>query len=200
MHKELCSHFSTYKEVIVELNNRGYRTVSGKNFNTSTLLKLRQKLDIQIIKPEPPCLKYYIYKITCNYPKKCQNFIYYGKHQSTNPYSNSYMGGGELLTFAQKMFGIEFFAKEIVAVFDSSAEAEKLESEIVDKNFIQRTDNFNMSLGGKNSRLTQYAHPLKHRILEYIRHKKEAYWKNQKVWEYRRDLNKAIEQVYLNIN
>lgn len=197
---ELFAFSKTYKDVIIELNRRGIKTVSGKEFSPSSLLILRKKLGLNIEKKKPLSLKYYVYKITCNYPYKCQGFVYYGKHKDRYPHSNTYMGGGDLLVFAQKKFGLEYFEKSVIAIFDSSEESEKLEREIVSKDFISRSDNFNMSLGGKNSRLTQYAHPLKHRIIEYIRDKEIASWENQKVWEYRRGLAQAMKGIFLTSN
>lgn len=73
--------------------------------------------------------------------------IYVGKH-STQDLDDGYMGSGKLLTRAISKYGVENFRKNIIAMFDSEAEALQLESEIVDEEFVQRVDTYNMTEGG----------------------------------------------------
>lgn len=87
---------------------------------------------------------YTIYKISCNKTGK----IYIGKHQ-TKDLTDGYMGSGKLLLRAQKKYGIENFSKEILHVFDTEDEMNKMEAYLVSEEFCQRDDTFNLCPGGK---------------------------------------------------
>lgn len=73
--------------------------------------------------------------------------IYVGFH-STDNLEDGYLGSGKLLKRAVEKHGEENFSKKILAVFDTREEAEALEREIVNKEFIERDDTYNLSLGG----------------------------------------------------
>ena len=89
-------------------------------------------------------MKYTIYKITNNLDGK----IYIGKHQTTD-INDSYMGSGILLKRAQKKYGIENFSKEILHVFESEAEMNAKEAELVNQEFCLREDTYNICFGGQ---------------------------------------------------
>jgi len=88
--------------------------------------------------------KYYtVYQITNLINKK----VYIGFH-STNDLDDGYLGSGKLIKQAIIKYNPENFFKEYLAIFDNKEEAEKLESDLVDYNFVQRDDTYNLSLGG----------------------------------------------------
>jgi hypothetical protein len=58
------------------------------------------------------------------------------------------MGSGFRLKQAMLVYGKSQFVKEILFVFDSSAEMFDKEREIVNEDFVSRTDTYNMVLGG----------------------------------------------------
>ena len=88
--------------------------------------------------------KYYtVYQITNILNDK----IYIGFH-STNNLNDSYMGSGKAMQAAYKKYGKDKFAKKYIAIFDNKEDAELLESQIVNLDFINRKDTYNMSIGG----------------------------------------------------
>ena len=77
--------------------------------------------------------------------------IYIGKHSTKNPYDD-YMGSGIAINSAIEKYGIENFSKEILFCFTDEKEAYLKESEIVDENFVKRSDTYNMMCGGEGSK------------------------------------------------
>lgn len=88
-------------------------------------------------------MKHIIYKIT----NTINNKIYIGAH-STEDVNDSYMGSGKALKAAQRKYGIGNFVKEILHVFDSHDEMYEKEREIVNLEFINRPDTYNIGIGG----------------------------------------------------
>ena len=103
-------------------------------------------------------MKYIVYQ-TLN---KVNNKIYIGVHQTENPeIFDGYYGCGITISnqsklkhpkvpiaFAIKKYGFKNFVRTTIKVFDTMDEALKLEAELVDTNFIKRTDTYNVTLGG----------------------------------------------------
>lgn len=89
-------------------------------------------------------MKYTIYKIT----NIVNNKIYVGKHQTLDV-NDSYYGSGNLLKKAIKKYGIEFFKKEILYIFDSEEEMNNKEKELITEDFVKRSDTYNMGVGGE---------------------------------------------------
>lgn len=88
---------------------------------------------------------YYVYQIT----NLINGKIYVGKHKSVkHPNSNGYFGSGKQITDAIKKYGKENFRKEVLFFCSSLEEMSIKESEIVDIDFVKRSDTYNMHKGG----------------------------------------------------
>lgn len=72
---------------------------------------------------------------------------YTGKH-STNDLNDGYYGSGPILKQAILKYGIENFAIEILSFHNSEYDALNEEARIVDEDYIQRDDTYNLTLGG----------------------------------------------------
>lgn len=88
-------------------------------------------------------MKHIVYKITNNLNSK----IYIGVH-STEDVNDSYMGSGVNIKKSIAKHGVENFSKDILFIFDSYDEMLAKEAELVDEEFVLRTDTYNAALGG----------------------------------------------------
>lgn len=86
---------------------------------------------------------YYLYKIT----NTIDNKIYIGVHRTTN-LDDGYPGSGTALKSAMKEYGKQFFTKEIIKFFDNEQELLEAEKEMVNEEFVNREDTYNLTLGG----------------------------------------------------
>ena len=86
---------------------------------------------------------YYTYQIT----NLLNDKIYVGTHK-TKDLEDGYMGSGKVLKNAIAKYGIENFKKDIIEYHDTSEQMFAKEKEIVNEEFIARTDVYNLRLGG----------------------------------------------------
>lgn len=89
-------------------------------------------------------MHFYTYKIT----NLINGKIYIGVHKTKN-LEDGYMGSGKILNRAKEKYGIENFHKEILMFHDSESDMFEIEELIVDRNFIDRRDTYNLKIGGQ---------------------------------------------------
>jgi hypothetical protein len=87
---------------------------------------------------------YVIYKTT----NLINGRYYIGKHQTVN-LDDNYYGSGKLILLAIKKYGIKNFQKELLFVFDTEAEMNNKEIEMVSEKFIKDRYNYNCGVGGE---------------------------------------------------
>ena len=84
-----------------------------------------------------------IYKIT----NLVNGKIYIGKHSTRDLYDD-YMGSGKAIRVAVNKYGAQNFEKVIIDCLTTEHKAYLKEAEIVDENFVTRSDTYNMKCGG----------------------------------------------------
>ena len=89
--------------------------------------------------------KFTIYQITNTINK----MIYIGCHVTEN-INDKYMGSGTNIRREIKEYGIDKFEKLVLYCFDNEADMLKKEREIVNEEFISRSDTYNIIVGGKS--------------------------------------------------
>lgn len=94
---------------------------------------------------------YTVYKTT----NLINNKIYIGVHETINP-NDSYIGSGLQIKRAVKKHGKTNFSKEILFECDNSKEAYLIEFLLVDKEFINRNDTYNIAIGGNGGHTGNY--------------------------------------------
>lgn len=86
---------------------------------------------------------YIIYKTTNTINGK----IYIGLHETDN-LSDGYLGSGKALKRAIRKYGKDNFKKEILFVYNNKREMIAKEKELVNEDFVNRKDTYNISKGG----------------------------------------------------
>jgi hypothetical protein len=94
---------------------------------------------------------YYLYQITNLLDGK----IYIGVHK-TNNLGDGYLGSGTLLLRAYNKYGVENFEKQILEFFDNADDMLMRESVVVNLDFINRDDTYNIKTGGLQGILDQH--------------------------------------------
>lgn len=85
---------------------------------------------------------YFVYKTTNSKNGK----FYIGVH--SGDVDDQYLGSGKIIKQAIRKYGSDVFVREIIAEFDELGDALRLESKLVDAEFLQRPDVYNVALGG----------------------------------------------------
>ena len=87
---------------------------------------------------------YTIYQVT----NKLNGKIYIGKHQTNNP-NDGYYGSGKFIQASIKKHGKENFEKEVLYIFETEAEMNAKEKELITEEFVSRSDTYNAGVGGE---------------------------------------------------
>lgn len=89
-------------------------------------------------------MHYIVYKIT----NQINGKFYVGVHKTKN-IDDGYMGSGKHLKRAQAKYGIENFKKEVLFVFDNAKDMYHKEAEIVNEDFVNSAETYNLMEGGR---------------------------------------------------
>ena len=76
--------------------------------------------------------------------------IYIGIH-ATKKLDDNYLGSGSLIKAAINKYGAENFVREYIKICETPEEMFNLEAEIVNEDFVKRSDTYNMKTGGTGS-------------------------------------------------
>ena len=108
--------------------------------------KIKTLTEDEVKQYETLPIKYYVYLIT----NLLNGKIYVGVRKSKlkNILEDNYWGSGDAIKSAIRIYGIESFKKEIIAVFNNKQDALKLEAEIVNADFVSSKMTYNLARGG----------------------------------------------------
>lgn len=88
--------------------------------------------------------------------------IYVGLHV-TKDLNDDYLGSGKQIQAAVKKYGKDSFKREYIKICETPEEMYNLEAQIVNEEFVKRTDTYNMKTGGTGSWYHINANPEKYR-------------------------------------
>lgn len=88
-------------------------------------------------------MHYYLYEVK----NKINGKFYVGVHKTLN-LEDGYMGSGKIILSAIKKYGIENFEKTIIEFFDEAESMFHKEAEVVNEEFLEREDIYNLRKGG----------------------------------------------------
>ena len=135
-------------------------------------------------------MHYIIYQIT----NRLNGMIYIGQHR-TEDLNDGYMGSGIYLNQDIQLYGKENFTKKILFECSSIEELNQKERELVNEEFVNRDDTYNLAIGGSyiltNFQAKKFGRAgalvLKHRIETDPEFRKEFYHKagigSRRVWK-----------------
>ena len=89
-------------------------------------------------------MRYIVYRTENNINKK----FYYGVHDKDAYLHKWYLGSGTLLKRAIKKHGKDNFIRRTIMEFDNKSDAYTFEALMVDKDMVNRRDNYNACVGG----------------------------------------------------
>lgn len=112
---------------------------------------------------------YTVYKITNSINGK----IYVGLHITKN-LNDDYLGSGKQIQAAVKKYGRENFKKEYIKICKDPEEMYALEANIVNEDFVKRSDTYNMKTGGTGSWYHVNANPEKYKEIRSKAAKEKA--------------------------
>lgn len=92
-------------------------------------------------------INYLVYKTK----NKLTNKEYIGVHKQEGIEFDGYLGSGYSLKLSIDKYGVENFIRETLYSFEDSRDAYLKESELVDEKYINRSDTYNISLGGSGA-------------------------------------------------
>lgn len=90
-------------------------------------------------------MQYTIYKVT----NLLNGKIYIGKHACKCKNICKYFGSGKAIKAAIARHGKENFLKEIVALYQTEADMNEAEKELITEEFVARSDTYNCGIGGE---------------------------------------------------
>ena len=139
--------------------------------------------------------QYIIYKVT----NVVNNKIYIGKHKTKN-INDMYLGSGNYLRRSIQKYGKDKFVKEVLYIFESEDEMNKMESEIVNEEFVSRKDVYNIATGGQGGSMGGVnigpSHVSKTRDISYFDKLREAakikFKENMKDETYKKEFGKSV--------
>lgn len=108
-------------------------------------------------------MHYLIYKIT----NKINKMFYIGAH-STNDINDAYFGSGKYLRRAIKKYGRKNFVKEILFECASEKEMYQKEAELVNDEFVKRSDTYNLTCGGCGGNMYGFYHDYLLSVFEFF--------------------------------
>ena len=92
-------------------------------------------------------ISHFVYKTT-----NIKNGKFYIGVHSTTDIDDGYLGSGKLIKMAIKKYGKENFKREILYFFKSLSECYEKEKELVTQTFLEKSDTYNICVGGKGGR------------------------------------------------
>lgn len=133
-----CVEGSTLVTILDDYENIFYLPIS--KIPNSSIVNKDDKIDEFAMRS----YKYHFVYKTVNI---LNNKEYIGVH-STNDLDDGYLGSGKRLRIAIEKYGAENFKRMILEFFDTREEAFKREAELVTEEYRNRSDTYNLNLGG----------------------------------------------------